>query len=98
MRNGYIVEARPKNTYKFIPKEKVWINRHTPVGEDAEYYQMKPHGGKTEFYPVLEIEDDVITYCFNQMYSYTNRRWEYKFSESLLVFIKDNNFNHSAIA
>jgi len=29
-----------------IPPNKYWINRRTPVGEDAELWERKPYGGK----------------------------------------------------
>ena len=36
-RNGIVREILPHN---------YWINRRTPVGEDAELWERKPHGGK----------------------------------------------------
>jgi len=35
--NGSIREIQP---------HKYWINRRTDVGEDAELWERKPHGGK----------------------------------------------------
>jgi hypothetical protein len=29
-----------------IPPHKFWINRNTPVGEDAEIWEHMPHDGK----------------------------------------------------
>ena len=31
---------------RLIKSGKWFINQHTPVGEDAELYEIKPHGGK----------------------------------------------------
>ena len=50
--NGYVEYSRKK--YRLIPKDKVWINSRTPVGEPAEYWEKKPHDGRREFYPLLE--------------------------------------------
>lgn len=43
--NGIIIQIS-KNKYRFIKDGKYFINRNTPVGEDAEFYEIKPFGGK----------------------------------------------------
>jgi hypothetical protein len=40
-----IVRTR-KGTEKRIPSDKWGINRNTPVGENADLFEHKPHGGK----------------------------------------------------
>jgi hypothetical protein len=35
-----------RKTFKEIPSNKFYINRRTDVGEDAEFYERKPYGGK----------------------------------------------------
>lgn len=46
----YLIKERSK--LKLLHSDKVYINRNTPVGDDAEYYEIKPYGGKKEFYPI----------------------------------------------
>ena len=42
---------------KIIPPHKWFINKNTPVGEDAELYEIKPHGGKKR----VDFNDIVAT-------------------------------------
>ena len=41
-----IIRSIYKNKYRVFAPNKWWINRNTPVGEDAELYLRKPYGGK----------------------------------------------------
>jgi len=40
-----LVLKSPKGE-KVVPPGKWWINRNTPVGEDADYWERMPYGGK----------------------------------------------------
>ena len=35
-----------KNKTRRIPSHKLLIDRNTPVGEDADLYEIKPYGGR----------------------------------------------------
>lgn len=39
---------RPNGNIKKLVSGKWWINRRTPVGEDAIIYEIKPYGGQRE--------------------------------------------------
>ena len=43
-----------------IPPSKWWINRNTPVGEEADLYERKPYGGKRliNWDEVIALETD----------------------------------------
>ena len=47
---------------KKIPPSKWWINRHTPVGDDAILYIRKPYGGKCEmsFRCIIAVEREIL--------------------------------------
>lgn len=45
-----IVKARTQSGTRDIPSHKWWINRNTPVGEDADVYEKKPYGG-SKYHP-----------------------------------------------
>lgn len=44
-RDNLVLRGR-KGSERIIKQGKWWINRNTPVGEDAEYWESKPYGGK----------------------------------------------------
>lgn len=33
---------------RVIPAGRWWINRNTPVGEDAQFWEIKPYNGRRE--------------------------------------------------
>jgi len=41
---------RKTGKIKCIKSGNWWVNRSTPVGEDAEFYERKPYGGNRQFY------------------------------------------------
>jgi hypothetical protein len=60
--SGIIVQIS-KNRYKFIKEGKYFINRNTPVGEDAEFYEIKPFGGKKLIRtPLAYFKDGQVEY------------------------------------
>jgi len=46
MENYSLVVKKRGGGERVIPPEKFWIDRNTPVGEDADIYECKPWGGK----------------------------------------------------
>lgn len=44
-----IVKNRLGNERR-IPPAKWWINKRTPVGEDAELWERMPHSGRRQIY------------------------------------------------
>lgn len=40
-----VVKAKTASKERDIKPSKWWINRHTPLGEDADIYECKPFGG-----------------------------------------------------
>lgn len=89
--SGYIEYYRKK--YRFIPKDKTYINRNTPVGEPANFFEIKPYGGKKYFDPILEINESNIVNCFHKVFNYTLNRWEYKIPKGLYSFLNKNEIN-----
>lgn len=83
--NGYIEFSRKK--YKFIPESKVWINRGTPVGEPADFYEVKPYNGRRGFEPLLRISAGKIERCYGYRFNYEEKRWEFKAVGELLEFL-----------
>jgi len=52
-KDGYIEQIRKKNPkFRFIPIDKVYVNQNTPVGDEAEFFERKPHDGRRRFYPI----------------------------------------------
>lgn len=41
-----LILAKRGGGERFVPGDKWWIDRNTPVGEDADLYERKPYGGK----------------------------------------------------
>lgn len=87
--DGYVEYFRSK--YRIIPEEKVFINRNTPVGEDAEFFERKPYGGKREFYPILKIKNNKVHYEFYKKYYYKSGLWVYEYPIKLLEFLEEKN-------
>ncbi len=52
-RNDLVVKKRGGGE-RVITAERYWIDRNTPVGEDADYYEIKPYGGK-RYIPIDSI-------------------------------------------
>lgn len=52
------LEVKTKTGVKIIPPGKWWINRNTPVGEPADFYECKPHNG----YKLLDPDKCKILY------------------------------------
>lgn len=46
MRTGDTLIVLKNKKPKLIPSHKWWIDRNTPVGEDADLWEIKPHGGR----------------------------------------------------
>ena len=42
--DSLVIISRRKE--RVIPPKSWWINRRTPVGEDAELFERKPYGGR----------------------------------------------------
>lgn len=40
------IKTNNGKSVRVIPAHKWFINRNTPVGEDAEIYEVMPYGGK----------------------------------------------------
>ncbi len=54
-----LIEERGK--LKLLPRDKYYINKNTPVGDAAEFYEIKPYGGRkmiNEVVGFLEIDKD----------------------------------------
>jgi len=82
--NGYVArEGVRKFRYRLIPEKKVFINGRTPRGEDAEYFERKPYGGRRQFEPVLKITNGVIAVCCRKIFNYKIGEWESFFDERL---------------
>lgn len=43
---------------RIIPAGKWWIDQNTPVGEDADYYEVKPYQGKRWIPPSTIIREE----------------------------------------
>jgi hypothetical protein len=90
--NGYIEQIRKKNPkYRFIDSKKVWINRDTPVGDSANFYERKPHDGLKLFYPVCEVKDSVLVDSCLKHFNYKEKRWDYDLPPELLDFLSKSN-------
>lgn len=87
--DGYVEYFRSK--YRIIPEEKVVINRNTPVGEDAEFFERKLYGGKRQFCPILEIRNSKIYYHFNRRYDFKLKQWISEYPIKLLEFLEEKN-------
>lgn len=46
LRQGDTIVVRSRNGERKIPAGKWWVNRNTPVGEDAELWEEKPWNGR----------------------------------------------------
>ena len=46
-----VLKGRAGKERRLVPG-KWWINRNTPVGEDADIYESKPYGGRRWVNPV----------------------------------------------
>lgn len=57
-----IVVKSKSGCFKIIPPDKYFINRNTPVGEPADYYERMPHGGKKFIEPIGKVMNDIIKY------------------------------------
>lgn len=57
----YISEESGK--LKLIPEAKTIVNKNTPVGEPADYYEIKPYNGKKPIHIVgiLQVKDGKIS-------------------------------------
>ena len=84
---GYIVYSRKR--FKIIPKEKVFLNKNTPVGEPAEFWEKLPHGGRREFSPVFKVVDGRLDHCYEMIHGGERKRWEYKMTPDLVAFLED---------
>ena len=45
-RNKPLIVKKRGGGERIIPYDKWFINRNTPVGEEADVYERKPYGGK----------------------------------------------------
>lgn len=84
--NGYIVCSRGK--YRFIDESKVFINRNTPVGESADFYERMPYNGKRMFEPLFKIRDNVCVSAYGHRYNYELNRWEVEISPKLAEYFE----------
>lgn len=46
MTNANLIVKKRGGGERSIPPHKWFLDRHTPVGEDAAYYERMPYGGK----------------------------------------------------
>lgn len=83
--SGYLVYRRKK--YVIIPENKVWINRRTPVGEEAEFWERMPYQGRRAIYPILFISNNKVQYwrCLNE---------DAKIDEDMANFFDKNNIEY----
>ncbi|MBD3405070.1 MAG: hypothetical protein GF411_02905 [Candidatus Lokiarchaeota archaeon] len=86
--DGYVEYYR--QNYRKIHRKDVLINRRTPVGEPALFYERKPFGGKREFDPLLDIQDGSIRYCFKKSHDWDHNRWEFYLCPELKSFLIDS--------
>ena len=84
--SGYLEFSRKR--YRLIPKSKTWINKNTPVGEPAEYYEKKPYGGRREFQPLLEIKDWQVISTWGERHNWEKKRWEFKMPKDMRDFLE----------
>ncbi len=90
--NAIIVKDRGR--YRLV--KDYWIDRNTPVGDPADFFERKPFGGNKYIEnPEAQIEEDGrITFdsyrCFKALYdkAYKYLGDEFVASEKLLAFIK----------
>ena len=87
MLNGYIEYYRKR--YRMIPTDRVSINSHTPVGDEAIFYERKAHNGKRAFYPIFKVENSIISRCFARLFNYDAKCWEVNISSELVEFCKE---------
>lgn len=88
--SGYI-EINGKKI-RFIPDNKVVINKYTPRGDDPIYYESKPYGGKRYFYPNLHVkENKVDSLYWVKTFVYKRSRWEYNPPKNLIKFLEEKN-------
>lgn len=89
--NGYVAaEGVRKFRYRLIPEKKVFVNKRTPPGEPAEYFERKPYGGRRQFEPVLEVTNGVIGICFWRIFNYTIGECEFVIDEKLKRLLFEN--------
>lgn len=85
--SGFVEYNRKK--YRLIPIEKVWVDRDTPVGEPASYFERKPYNGRREFIPILEVKNGEVTDCLHYHYNWEKHRWEYTVTQELVDFLEE---------
>jgi hypothetical protein len=85
---GYVEWNKRTNRGRIIPDSKVLINRHTPVGDDAGYYEVKPYNGRREFRPHLHVRNGAVDSCWwARQHNWTKKRWEFAPSEDFRKFL-----------
>lgn len=89
--NGYVAaEGVRKFRYRLIPAEKIFVNKHTPPGEPAEYWERKPSGGRKRVEPVLKVTNGVIAVCYGRIFNYKIGEWEFFVDERLEQLLVKN--------
>jgi len=87
-----VIVKRGKDKYKIIDEKKLIINRNTPVGEDADFYEKKPYGGKKMIDPLVIIGEYGIEHTKYKVFDYEKNKWviSERCPKSLIEFIKNN--------
>jgi len=83
--NGYITYHRKQ--YRFIDKANVYINRNTPVGEPADYYERMAWDGRRKFDPVFSVKNSVCDYAYHREYNFESKRWQVKILPELKEYL-----------
>jgi hypothetical protein len=89
--NGYVAaEGVRKFRYRLIPEKKVFVNKRTPPGEPAEYFERKPYGGKKYFEPALKVTNGVVEECYHRVFNYDVKEWQFVVNENLKQLLFEN--------
>lgn len=64
-----------KDKYKIIPSGKYFVNTATPVGDPADFYELKPNGGKKLIEPLAFIRERKVEHYKYLVYDYARKDW-----------------------
>lgn len=86
-----------KDKYKIIPPNKYFVNRNTPLGDDSNYYEIKPYNGRKYIEPLLFItEDGKVEHYKYLSFDYTKGEWGPKnVTKSLETYLNNLNYDKS---
>ena len=89
-----IVIKTGKDKYKILTPDKYYIDRNTPVGDDADFWEIKPFDGRKLVFPLLYInKKNRIEHSKYKFFNYEKNMWDVKnVPESLVRFLKEKGY------